>query len=342
LAQHSVAGWQVIASGGSGREPPSLLAGLDSELYIVAWPGGEPRISTIAATATGWQVSSSRVPGDWTHSDWPYGTAAISASGDITVVESDQVGHGLQVRGDMRVATRLAATGAWTWSVTPSQYRYAYPWVSPDDAGHVALVATRDVLWNRLGYTRPEGSFRYVYDAIRVWHEDRYDAPTLEPGALVRRVRPTRRYPNITATAAQPAVYRDSRQLLHVLYYLRGPSTKGALRLRHAVIRGDTVVKDVGLPVGLTYAKLVEDGRGELYLLGIRDATQLYVYPTTSKNGTTLGEPSIHALHDQPVRYAGLTSADPRSGTARSDSVDLVYPSGRDEQRWVYLRLRLR
>jgi hypothetical protein len=144
------------------------------------------------------------------------------------------------------------------------------------------------------------------------------------------------------ASAAQPAVYRDSHQLLHVLYYLRGHTTNGALRLRHAVLKGDKVVRDVGLPRGLTYAKIVEDGQGDLYVLGLKDESQLYVYPATSKNATTLGSPTVHTLNDQAVRYAGLTAADPRSGTPLSDSVDLVYPSGRDEQRWVYLRLRLR
>jgi hypothetical protein len=345
LVQQTASGWRLIGSGESGREPPSLLAGRDSQLFVVAWPGGLARMWTVTPTAAGWQTHVAAVPGQWIRSDWPYGSAAISPGGDITVVESDQTGASVSTtRGDIRMATRVAATGAWTWSVTPTPYRYCYAWLSPGEGDSLRLVATRGVLWSRMGYRRPKGAFAYVYDAIGMWHEGHYGAPALTADPLIKRVRPTRRYRDIVASAAQPDVYRDSRGLLHVFYQFRGPSTKGVLVFRHAVLDGNKVLADVALPPGLTYAKIVEDADGNLYVIGTRNPAVLSVYRARSSIGTVLGPETTHSLGAQPVRYAGLTVADERSGTPRSDSVDLVYPSGSiaRQPRWVYLHLRLR
>ena len=154
----------------------------------------------------------------------------------------------------------------------------------------------------------------------------------LTPSLVVRQERPNRRFLDVNASAAQPDVYRDSTGRIHVLYSLQGPTTHGALQLRHAVVAAGRVVADAPLPSGLTDAKVVEDGRYRFFLLATRQPSQLLVYPSTSSDGTKLGQPWKHSLR-YPVHYAGMTIGQTRTGRAASDRLEVLYPSGATSRR---------
>src|SRR3954452_255647 len=130
LARRTTTGWHVIARGPAGREPPSLLTRHD-RLYVIAWPGGLPRMWTVTPGPQGWRTHSQSVPGQWIQSDWPYATASISPGGDIAVLQSNQLGPPT-MRGDIRVSVRSATTREWSSSVTPTFHRYCYAWLMPE------------------------------------------------------------------------------------------------------------------------------------------------------------------------------------------------------------------
>jgi hypothetical protein len=338
LARHGASGWRVIAAGPAGREPPSLLT-RHGRLYVIAWPGGLPRMWTVAPRANGWRVRSRLVPGPWIRSDWPYATASISASGDIAVLQSNQLGPPT-MRGDIRVSVRSAATRVWSSSVTPTFHRYCYAWLLPARAGGLDVVATRAATWAELGYRKPAGAFDYVYDAVRTWRARAATASRLDAGRLIRKEVPTAAHPYVYVSAAQPDVYRDGAGRLHVFYAMRSAATGGRLQLRHAILVRDRIVDDVALPSGLTYAKIVEDARGHLFVFGVVGRRRLLVYRAATPDASKLEPPTAHRLRHR-LMYSGFNVADPRGGSTPSDRVDIVYPSGREQGRWVYFRLTL-
>jgi hypothetical protein len=312
-------------------------------LFVVAWPGGLPRLWTVVRRSKVWQVSSEPVPGDWFKSDWPYGAAAISPRGDLYVLESNQRYWDAPPRGgELRLSVRDRRSWRWTSSIKTTDYRYAYAWLLPDAVHKLAVVATRDVPWSMLGYRQPIGTKDWAMNSVRAWRTG--DAlEGLGPSSLVREETPTARYPNAYVSAAQPDVYRDSAGRLHVFYSFVGPSSRGIFGLRHAVLVGGRVVADVALPSTLDFAKIVEDSHGQLVVFGTKvGSDRLYVYRAASADGTRLDEPTTASLRGHGLEYAGFTVADPRSGTPRSDRVDVVYPSGRRRQVWVHFTLRLR
>lgn len=341
LAHQTTAGWRVIASGEAGREPPSLVAAADGTLYVVAWPSGLPRLWTISAEDGGWQVTSQLVPGDWFRSDWAYGTAAISPAGDLYVLEGNQVySDPKPQRGQLRLARRDHATGTWSSRVTATPYRYLYAWILPDDKG-ITVVATRAAHWGDLGFVRPRGAFPWAYNAIGVWRA-KGGSVALTSAGLIRVEHQTARYRKTFLSAAQPGVYEDSEDRVHVLYLVRGPSTKGVEQLRHAVLVDGRVVADVRLPTTMGYARVTEDAAGRLYVFGAQHLShRLYVYPAKSPDATSLDKPTVLSLGRYSLNDASFAMAEPRSGTPRSQQVDVAYASGARAQRWVHFALTL-
>jgi hypothetical protein len=342
LAQQTTAGWRTIASGEAGHEAPSLLAAPGGELHVIAWPTGLPRMWTIARVAGSWLVRSAAwVPGDWQQGDWPYAAAAIGPAGQVYLLKSDYYTDQVP-GGDMRFAVGDPVSGIWSFGVTPTRYRFCYAWLMPSADG-ATVVATRAVRWHALGYKQPASDpFPYVYDAIRVWHMPLVASSGLVPGRFIRRETPDRKYRAVKASAAQPDVFQDTSGRVHVLYVVRGPSTRGYTQWRHAVLVAGRVVADVRLPSTIEYGKVVENARGQLYVIGTAEgSSRLYVYPSVSGDGTELGEPTTLSLKGHRLRYPGFTAADPRSGTPPADRVDAVYASGRDSRAWVHFTLSL-
>jgi len=127
--------------------------------------------------------------------------------------------------------------------------------------------------------------------------------------------------------------YRDTRNRLHVLYFIQGPQTQGRIVLRHAVVEQGKLVKTVTLPAALNrcfmiadmsepwhYCRIIQDTAGRFYLLG---ATA--IIPAYSEDGTDLGEPVPLDLRGHGIERPGFTIAAPRGGTQLSDTVDAVF-----------------
>jgi hypothetical protein len=296
---------------------------------------------TFTRVGDSWTSQAAAVPGRWLPSDWPYASAAVGAAGELYLVRSYDYEKSPEGGGELALATRSADRAGWRFTTRRTAYRYCYPWLVPAPSG-LTVVATRAQLWWTLGYKRPHGAFPYVYDTVRAFGAAGGRGGALSAGTVIRHVAPTRRDRYVMASAAQPDVYRDSRGAIHVLYSLQGQSTHGRLEHRHAVLVGGRMIADSRLPATITYGKVLEDAYGRLFVMGAQaGATKFYVYPATSRTGTVLGRPTVLSLAGHQLDYPGFTRADPRSGTPRSDTVDLVFASGPIGQNWVHLQLRL-
>src|SRR5205823_15093550 len=128
LARETNRGWQVIGSGGAGREPPSLVASPGGKLDLVAWPGGLPRLWTFRRSGDSWSSRVAPVPGTWLPSDWPYASAAIGPKGELSIIRSYDFEKSPEGGGELALATRDPGGAGWRFTTTRTSYRYCYPW----------------------------------------------------------------------------------------------------------------------------------------------------------------------------------------------------------------------
>jgi hypothetical protein len=131
--------------------------------------------------------------------------------------------------------------------------------------------------------------------------------------------------------------YLDTKGNMHILYWVRGPSTNGIEEKRHRLISSNgellyngNVPEEAG-----EFCRLFQDAQERFYLLGSAGL----VYPA-GKHGGSLGEPIALDLSDYPVEYSGFGISVPRTGTPLSTILDVVFPSG-NWRKWVYFRLHL-
>jgi len=334
LAERTPTGWQVIGQGPSGREPVNLLADPEGRPSVIAWPDGLPRIWSFSNKSGNWEFHEAEIPGDWLKTQWPYAAAATDPRGDICIMQT------LGAKpGEFRWAIRTG--GKWTFQKTATDYRYCYAYLLPGASGAFSVTATRDVLWKELGYQKPPGQFDYVFNAVGSWNSPNAAKLPLTP-LLVREEAPSRDFPIVECSNAQGDSYRDTRGRLHVLYEIRGPSTRDQERTRQAVLYQGKVIKDVEMPFTWgTYSRIIQDRRGRFYILSAREGgSVINVYPSLSDDGTVLGVPTPLDLKGYHLTYFGLALAAPRCGTALADDVDGVFPAGKGKK-WVYFRVRL-
>ena len=173
--------WPVIAQGEAGREPVNLLASPDGTLHIIGWPNGtgtlwsgKPSNGTITM-----QVSS--IPGV-ASGFWPYNSAGIDHLGNLCVLTS-----GGEQPGEFRWACYLPAQTQWISGTIQTDYRYCYTYVFPHPNRGLSLVATRDVLWETLGYAKPAGEFDYVFNAFRYWHTDDISTTPIQERTFLKK-----------------------------------------------------------------------------------------------------------------------------------------------------------
>jgi hypothetical protein len=336
LARRGDRGWDVVARGGAGREPVNLLGGPDGRLHVIGWPGGLPRIWSFTPEPGRLAAESREIPGDWLKSSHPYNSSAIGPQGDIYTLQSSG-----ERPGSLRWARLASEDGRWRFTLTPTDYRHCYTYLVPGPGGALAIVATRDVPWSVLGYRQPPSGVRYVFNEIRCWEtSDAARAPLRV--TFARDEEPTGRFPDVFCDA-QPDAYRDSRGRLHVLYWLRGPSTAGYEELRHAVVQGGALAADVTVAAGSgIYCRITEDGAGRLFLIRSDEKrSTIMAYPATSEDGTRLGPPTVLDLRGPRIVYSGLSIAAPRMGVPVGDLVDGAFPSA-EKGTYYYVRLRLR
>lgn len=333
LAQRTATGWQVIAHGVAGREPVNLLQGPQDRLYLIAWPEGQPRLWTSTIQGGRLSFSDALIPGDWGQTDWPYQGASINAQGDLYVIAS-----GGERPGEFKWATYQARTAQWSFHVTPLDYRFCYTYVIPGDKGQLAIVSTRDVRWESLGYTKLAGAFDYVFNAVKCWSSpDALHVPLQE--LLVREEKPSAQFPDPYCDA-QTDAYVDTKGRLHILYWRSGQNTEGRTETRHAMLENGKLIQDVPLPPDAGhYCRITQDARGRFCLI-TADADKLVVYRAATEDGLAWGPPVQLALKGYTLTYSGIALAAPRCGTPLSNTIDGVFPAGKENQ-WVYFRLRL-
>lgn len=111
----------------------------------------------------------------------------------------------------------------------------------------LSLVATRDVLWETLGYTKPEGAFDYVFNAFRYWHSDDMSTTPIQELTFLEEV-PTTQFPEPYLNA-QTDAYIDTKGQMHILYTREGASTGGKRQYRHRVVSpSGSLLYDVRIP----------------------------------------------------------------------------------------------
>jgi hypothetical protein len=325
--------WAVIASGGSGKDPVNLLASPSGTVYVIAWPDGVGTIWAGRPTGGPGQVAMTReVIPQVVRDHWPYASAGIDADGNHCVLSSQ---GGQTPGGRFDYACYLPARGRWITHRAELDFKYAYTYVFPDPGGQLSLVATRDVRWSALGYQQPAGSFDYVFNAYRYWRTRELVSRPIEPFTFVEEP-PTRDYPDPYLNAQMDA-YIDTQDRMHILYWRRGATTAGDTQRRHRIVLPSGVVTfDGEMPSsGGWYYRIFQDSQERFYLLGSAGL----LYPL-GDDGMTVGEPVSLDLGGYTVEYSGFGVSVPRTGTPRSDVMDVVFPSGNGTQ-WLYFRLDL-
>lgn len=330
LAERQANGtWTVIANGRAGREPVNLLASPDGTLHIIGWPdgvgtlwSGKPDNGRLAMTATA-------IPNMIT-GYWPYNSAGIDADGDLCVISSF---GGSGPGGRFNWACYLPSEKKWVTRTDKLDYRFAYTYVFPGPQGQLSLVATRDVLWQGLGYQIPPGVAGYVFNAFGYWRTDDVSKIPLKRDYLLEE-KQTSQFPYVIVNAQEDA-YIDTKGLTHVLYHVQGESTQGALISRHAIISPDgKLLFDGPLPeTAGYYSRIFQDQEGQFYLLN----SSGLLYPM-GPYGILTETPFKLDLGGYHVDPSGFGLSVPRTGTPLSNVMDVVFPSGNGTQ-WLYFRL---
>lgn len=326
--------WELLASGDAGKDPVNLLAGPDGTLYLISWPN---------ATGTLWQgrpengsliLTSSKIPGV-SQSEWPYASAGINAAGDLCILSS--VG-GETPGGKFMWSCYYPERSEWISNTTDLDYRYCYTYVFPGENGELSLVSTRDVLWSALGYTQPQDAFDYAFNAYGVWQTANTGSESLKRTYVIEEPQ-TEQFPFVQLNAQQDA-YIDTRGRMHVIYRVESsPSVASRHAIsRHAVLDGQgNLISDQPLPGDLAweYSRIFQDGQERFYLLTSRG----FLYPMDSE-GIQLEEPlELNlGLGRDTVEYSGFSLSVPRTGTPRSDVMDVVFPSANGSA-WMYFQL---
>ncbi len=339
LAHRTDAGWEVIASAPSGREPANIMADPDGRLHIIAWPEAEPHHWTISRDADGgWKVADEIIPGGWEKDHWPYNAAGIGPDGTLVALQSCVL-EGRRSSfgpGKFNWAYR-AATGKrvwWNFMTTPMPLRNCYAYVLPQPGGGLYIVAVRDVILRDLGMEGPNN--RFIFNAFTVWHTP--DAATVPAVPVLHKEEPLP--DNKTRATCMPIdAYVDTTGRLHVLYSLVGPSTNHDHQVRQLVLGLDQqVLADKSLPEGASpYCRIIQDASKRFYLL---DALGQF-YVGTNDLGTDFAQPVQLDLGVSEERVYRLAVAVPRYGSPlQEDFIEGVFPSG-DSWNWTYFRIRL-
>src|SRR3989339_132503 len=321
--------WPVIAQGGAGREPVNLLASPDGTLNIIGWPNGTGTIWSGKPSNGTITMQSSSIPGV-ASGFWPYNSAGIDHLGNLCVLSS-----GGEQPGEFRWACYLPAETQWISGTTEIDYRYTYTYMFPRPDRGLSLVATRDVLWETLGYTKPEGAFDYVFNAFRYWRTDDMSTTPIQELTFLEEA-PTTQFPEPYLNA-QTDAYIDTKGQMHILYTREGASTGGKRQYRHRVVSpSGSLLYDVRIPKKAgEYSRIFQDDQEAFYLL--TSSGRLY---RAGNDGVNLRKTIILDMGGYQVEYSGFGISVPRTGTPLDNVLDVVFPSD-NGAKWIYFRLDL-
>lgn len=319
--------WETLLEDSAGREPANLLAEPDGSLDVVAYPGGVPTLWRVHAPPS-LSVTKEVIPG-LEHGDFPYNAAGIDATGRLCVVVTNGGGIG----GTLDVACRRGAR-RWATHRSETDFRFAYDYVFPMGRTGIAIVGTRDVVWSALGAETPAGGFDYAFTAAGVYRAGRIRKDLSRVDLIEEAV--TADFPNPLLDAQMDA-YVDRGGRIHELYWRSGKTTGGNAEQRHRVVsRAGVLVADVALPDIGWYQRLLQDDRGRFFLVGSNG----FIQRLRADGFTPFGAAAPIDLGGHEVEYSGMALASPRTGTAASSTVDIVFPTAK-EVGWVYVRLDL-
>ena len=332
--------WPIVAQGLAGREPVNLLAAPDGTLYVIGWPGGQGTIWSGKPANGIVQMSASAIPGV-AQGHWPYGSAGIDRAGNLCVLSSNTIfANGAEAGGQFDLACYLVGEQRWITQQTTLDHRYAYTYVFPKMDGSLALVSTRDVRWETLGYQKPPGAFDYVFNAFRYWRTTDWRNAPLQVRSFAEEPQ-TAAYLDVYLNAQMDA-YWDTKDRMHILYVRRGATTGGETRFYHRLVTAagamlhDGEIQYNGDKAMGWQARLFEDNQGRLYLISGYSGQ---LFPVAS-DGFTLGAPTQLNFGGYPLAYTGVALAVPRTGTALSNVMDVVFGT-KDERKWIYFQLEL-
>ena len=328
-------GWNEAARGVGGLQPAHVLVGPNNLLSVVGWPSQSAQLVTAAGPNGATPFSSQTIPGPWKPIPSPYAATATNARGDVFVLASDE---SLKPSA-LYIAYRTAADGQWHSITLPTDLRYSYVQLLPDNNGGLTMVASDDVEWSTLGWNQPPGAFTYVWDRINYWHTDNLLSQSFQQLQVASYPQPsgTNGYVNVFNQDA----YLDTQGRTHILYSVQAPSTGQQIVGHHAIVQNGSVVKDVTLANGYcpNETRMIQDTTGQFYVLSHCGST-LYVWPGDSVDGTQLGAPVSLDVSAYPVD-SWFWLAAPRGGSPVADYVDGVYSANNDTQ-LIYFRVRFR
>jgi len=335
MTRASTGGWSQLAQGPAGREPAQTVVQGNNVATVLGWDGGNAQLVSAAGPNGATPFSSAAIPGPWKQSDFPYAATATNARGDQFILASDES----LAPSALYIAYRTAADGQWHSITLPTDLRYSYVELLPDNNGGLTMVASDDVEWSTLGWNQPPGAFTYVWDRINYWHTDNLLSQSFQQLQVASYPQPagTNGYVNVFNQDA----YLDTQGRTHILYSVQTPSTGQQIVGHHAIVQNGSVVNDVTLANGYcpNETRMIQDTTGQFYVLSHCGST-LYVWAGDSVDGTQLGAPVSLDVSAYPVD-SWFWLATPRGGSPIADYVDGVYSANNDTQ-LIYFRVRFR
>ncbi len=323
--------WPVIATGPCKNEAVNLLATPDGTLHVIAWNGvelidnvGVPQGSEITMKASLIEIPQGA---------WAYGAAGASERGDLCISASE---GGNDEHGRILLVHRPHGSDQWTSSVLETHFRHCYTYLHPLANGGLVFSSSRDTLWTSLtDPLLPKNAEGYAFNAFTLWKTDNLaSTPTTE---LYHDEEPPVSgyiYPSLNP---QIDSYLDTEGRVHLIYLKECKSTNGTMQVRHRIVSAEGKMEhDAELPeCAARFNRMLQDDAGDYYLL----SSNGFLLPMSDR-GTKPGEPIKLELGDHKVAYSGFSITAPRTGTARSDILDVVF-TDQTPGSWLYLEIKL-
>ncbi len=273
--------------------------------------------------------------------DYPYPSAGIDASGNISVLASgipkpDPLIKGKMTPHELRWACYIPSQSRWVTGSCQVDYGYTYSYVFPRPEGQMLAVSTRDNGRDELGIIQPPGAAPWIFNAFMYWGTNDSSSEIIKVLSFAEEL-PTTQYPDPWLKIHE--AYLDTKERMHIIYSRGGATTGGRVQVRHRIVSiSGTTLFDEELPKEAgQYCRVFQDSQERFYLLGSLGL----LYPM-DKEGQSLGNPmkldfeGHELLHEEVQGMYGLSV--PRTGTPLSDVIDVGFPSD-DGKSWVYFQL---
>ena len=221
-------------------------------------------------------------------------------------------------------------------------YRHCYNYVLDNGDGGITIAGERDIFWHVSEWKQPEGAYDALFDEINFWT---YEDNKLSNIHRVAKVSPNKICPEPVAAIYNGDAYVDIHGFLHILYTIMGTETGGRMELWHAVYKDGAELKKEFVLEGSQTSRFIEDTAGQLYLIIMPHGTRaVKLYKVNEEHDIVLSKELVIESEDSNAIPAtlGMAVTAPRTGSAPSDFVDIIYPNMPPNWGWMYFRLQLR